>query len=90
MRHPNHRRSSDLLARDHTISRSLYLKKKTLFAIYLVEDESGFVTVKSDHIGHGMMSYEIGLEILANLKMAEALNPEVLSVDYMYYSDQFQ
>ena len=48
------------------------------------------VTVKSDHIGHGMMSYEIGLEILANLKMAEALNPEVLSVDYMYYSDQFQ
>ena len=37
-----------------------------------------------------MMSYEIGLEILANLKMAEALNPEVLSVDYMYYSDQFQ
>jgi hypothetical protein len=66
------------------------MKKKTLFAIYLVEDESGFVTVKSDHIGHGMMSYEIGLEILANLKMAEALNPEVLSVDYMYYSDQFQ
>ena len=66
------------------------MKQKTLFAIYLVEDESGFVTVKSDHIGHGMISYEIGLEILANLKRAEALNPEVLSVDYMYYSDQFQ
>ena len=66
------------------------MKKKTLFAIYLVEDESGFVTVKYDHIGHGMMSYEIVLEILANLKMAEALNPEILSVDYMYYSDQFQ
>ena len=66
------------------------MKQKTLFAIYLVEDESGFVTVKSDHIGHGMMRYEIGLEILANLKMAEALNPEILSVDYMYYSDQFQ
>jgi hypothetical protein len=66
------------------------MKKKTLFAIYLVEDESGFVTVKSDHIGHGMMSYEIGLEILSNLKMAEAMHPEILSVDYMYYSDQVQ
>lgn len=66
------------------------MKQKTLFAIYLVEDETGFVTVKSDHIGHGMMSYEIGLEILANLKMAEKLNPEILSVDYMYYSDKFQ
>lgn len=66
------------------------MKEKTLFAIYLVEDEHGFVTVKSDHIGYGMTSYEIGLEILANLKAAEALNPEVLSVDYMYYSDQFQ
>ena len=66
------------------------MKQKTLFAIYLVEDETGFVTVKSDHIGHGMMSYEIDLEILANLKMAEKLNPEILSVDYMYYSDQFQ
>lgn len=64
--------------------------KKTLFAIYLVEDESGFVTVKSDHVGHGMMSYEIGIEILANLKIAERLHPEILSVDYMYYSDQFQ
>jgi len=66
------------------------MKHKTLFAIYLVEDESGFVTVKSDHIGHGMMSYEIGLEILANLKMAEKLNPDILSVEHMYYSDQFQ
>jgi len=66
------------------------MKNKTLFAIYLVEDESGFVTVKSDHIGQGMMSYEIGLEILANLRMAEKLNPDILSVDYMYYSDQFQ
>jgi len=66
------------------------MKKKTLFAIYLVEDETGFVTVKSDHVGEGMMSYEIGLEILANLKMAEKLNPDILSVDYMYYSEQFQ
>jgi len=66
------------------------MKKKTLFAIYLVEDETGFVTVESDHVGEGMMSYEIGLEILANLKMAEKLNPHILSVDYMYYSEQFQ
>jgi hypothetical protein len=66
------------------------MKNKTLFAIYLVEDESGFVTVKSDHVGHGMMSYEIGIEILANLKIAEKLNPGILSVDYMYYSDHFQ
>lgn len=66
------------------------MKNKTLFAIYLIEDENGFVTVKSDHIGYGMTSYELGIEILANLKMAEKLNPDVLSVDYMYYSDHFQ
>lgn len=66
------------------------MKTHTLFAIYLIEDENGFVTVKSDHIGHGMTSYELGIEILANLKTAEVMNPDVLSVDYMYYSDQFQ
>jgi hypothetical protein len=66
------------------------MKKKTLFAIYLVEDESGFVTVKSDHIGQGMVSYEIGLEILSNLKIAEAIHPEILSVEYLYCSDQLQ
>jgi hypothetical protein len=66
------------------------MKKKTLFAIYLVEDENGFVTVKSEHIGDGMTSYELGIEILANLKTAEVMNPDVLSVEYMYYSNHFQ
>lgn len=60
---------------------------KSLFAIYLVEDEKGFVTVKSDHVGEGLMCYEIGVEILANLKIAEHMNPELLSVDYLYYSE---
>jgi hypothetical protein len=52
-----------------------------------VEDENGFVTVKSDHVGKGLMCYEIGVEILANLKIAEHVNPELLSVDYLYYSE---
>lgn len=60
---------------------------KSLFAIYLVEDEKGFVTVKSDHVGEGLMCYEVGVEILANLKIAECMNPELLSVDYLYYSE---
>jgi Flp pilus assembly secretin CpaC len=66
------------------------MKKKSLFAIYLVEDENGFVTVKSHQVGQGLMCYEIGLEILSNLKIAEAIHPEILSVDYMHYSDQLQ
>lgn len=66
------------------------MKKRSLFAIYLVEDENGFVTVKSDHVGHGMMCYEIGVEILANLRAAEIMNPEILSVDYLYYSENLQ
>jgi len=66
------------------------MKKKSLFAIYLLEDENGFVTVKSDQIGQGMMCYEIGVEILSNLRAAEIMNPEILSVDYLYYSDNLQ
>jgi hypothetical protein len=60
---------------------------KSLFAIYLVEDEEGFVTVKSDHVGKGAVCYEIGVEILANLKVAEHMNPELLAVDHLYYSE---
>ena len=60
---------------------------KSLFAIYLVENEKGFVTVKSDHVGEGLMCYEIGVEILTNLKIAEHMNPELLRVDYLYYSE---
>ena len=66
------------------------MKKRSLFAIYLVEDENGFVTVKSDHVGHGMMCYEIGVEILANLRAAEIMNPEILNVEYLYCSDNLQ
>ena len=60
---------------------------KSLFAIYLVEDENGFVTVKSDHVGEGAVCYEIGVEILANLKIAEHMNPNLLRVDHLYYSE---
>jgi len=66
------------------------MKTRSLFAIYLVEDENGFVTVKSDHIGQGLMCYEIGVEILANLTAAEIMNPEVLSVEYLNYSNNLQ
>ena len=69
---------------------NVLMKKRSLFAIYLVEDENGFVTVKSDHIGQGLMCYEIGVEILANLTAAELMNPEVLSVEYLNYSNNLQ
>jgi len=48
------------------------------------------VTVKSDHIGQGLMCHEIGIEILANLTAAEIMNPEVLSVEYLNYSNNLQ
>lgn len=59
---------------------------KTFFAIYLVEDESGRVTVKSDHYGPGFNSYHLGIEILENLKALEVTEHDFLNVQHLTYS----
>lgn len=61
-------------------------ESKTLFAIYLIEDEAGFVTVRSDHYGPGLNSWQIGMEILHNLKLLEVTESEMLNVQTVQYS----
>lgn len=61
-------------------------KPKTLFAIYLIEDEHGVITVKSDHYGPGFNSYGLGMSLLQDLRDMEIVNPgaiEVQSLDYL-------
>jgi hypothetical protein len=60
---------------------------KTLFSIHLIEDDDGTVRVMSESVGTGANAYEIGIEILANLKLAEAENPGVIYVAPFTYSE---
>jgi hypothetical protein len=41
---------------------------RTLFAIFLMEDEDGRITVRSDYIGQGKNSFDIGVDILERLQ----------------------
>lgn len=61
-------------------------KPKTFFAIYLSEDAAGFVTVSSDHYGPGFNSWQLGMEILHNLKALEMTERDLLSVQHVNYS----
>lgn len=60
---------------------------KTLFSIHIIEDDDGTVRVMSESVGTGANAYEIGIEILANLKLAEAENPGVIYVAPFTYSE---
>ena len=60
---------------------------KTLFSIHLIEDDDGTVRVMSESVGTGANAYEIGIEILANLKLAEAENPGVIYAAPFTYSE---
>jgi len=61
------------------------MKDKTLFAIYLIEDDQGVVTVKSDHYGPGLSSYGLGMALLADLKDMEMVNPDLIHVHSLQY-----
>ena len=58
---------------------------KTMFVIYLEEDDLGRVTVKSDHYGPGFNCYEIGTTIIQNLHDIADNNPDVLRVQSLYF-----
>lgn len=63
---------------------------RTLFAIYLMEDEHGFVTVESDHYGPGINSYQLGMQLLLDLKQIERHCPEELTVNQLAYLPRTQ
>ncbi len=65
-------------------------KPKTLFAIYLIEDDQGVVTVKSDHYGPGFNSYGLGMSLLQDLRDMEIINPDVIQVQSLEYSPRTQ
>jgi hypothetical protein len=44
---------------------------KTLFAVFLMEDEEGIVTVRTEYIGQGVHSFHLGMEILQGLTILE-------------------
>lgn len=63
---------------------------KTLFAIYLIEDERGMVTVKSDHYGPGFNSYGLGISLLQDLRDIEIVNPDFVQVQSLEYLPRAQ
>ena len=40
---------------------------RTLFAIFLMEDEDGQITVRSDYLGQGKNSFDLGTDIIDRL-----------------------
>ena len=47
---------------------------KTLFAVFLMEDENGIVTVRTEYIGQGEQSFHLGMEILEGLMILETMS----------------
>lgn len=66
------------------------MKRKAMFSIHLIEDETGLVTVFAEMAGMGDKCYDIGSEIMQNLHEAEKGNPELLNVTGLRSSEYFQ
>jgi hypothetical protein len=65
-------------------------KTQSLFAIYLLEDEDGKVTVNVDSVGFGANCSTIGMELVTQLLSAEILSNGYLTVAVPVESDQIQ
>jgi hypothetical protein len=65
-------------------------KTQSLFAIYLLEDEDGKVTVNVDSVGFGANCSTIGMELVTLLLSAEILSGGHLTVAVPVESDQIQ
>ena len=63
---------------------------KTVFLIQLIQDDDGPVRAVSEAVGTGARAYEIGIEIMANLKAASYEHPEMIAVQSLEYSTQWQ
>jgi hypothetical protein len=66
------------------------MKTQTLFSIHLFEDEDGLVKVVCEAAGEGVNAYEIGIEVMANLKVAAQSWPERLAVQPLTFSTSWQ
>jgi hypothetical protein len=66
------------------------MKTQTLFSIHLFEDDNGLVKVVCEAAGEGVNAYEIGIEVMANLKVAAHNWPERLAVQPLTFSSHWQ
>lgn len=66
-------------------------KQKTLFSIHLMQDEEGGISVMAEAGGDQPEVYEIGIEILSNLKAAAVCNPHMnIRVQPLNYCETVQ
>lgn len=54
---------------------------RSMFAVFIMEDENGFLTVRTDYIGQGVNSFDLGMEILGGLHHLESTTHNKLSVE---------
>ena len=54
---------------------------RSMFAVFIMEDENGFLTVRTDYIGQGENSFDLGMEILGGLHHLEATTHDKISVE---------
>jgi len=60
---------------------------KQIFSVYILEDEDGSVRVLASSQGVPGKAFEVGLEIMANLKAAECEHPDLLTVSPIICSE---
>ena len=63
---------------------------KSMFVIYLAEDDDGFISVPSEQFGDGEASYTLGMNILIQLKKTEMHNPRHMHVSGIEVISQLQ
>jgi hypothetical protein len=60
---------------------------RSMFAVFIMEDENGFLTIRSDYIGQGVNSFDLGTEVLSTMKYMEATTHDRIKVEpYMMCS----
>lgn len=63
------------------------MSEQTLFSIHIREDEHGHLTVICESVGRGANAYELGFQILHDLKIAESEWPEAMTIAPFTYSE---
>jgi len=66
------------------------MKTKSMFAIYLLEDSEGRVTVNADSVGMGANCSTLGYEIIAHLLNAEIMSGGFITVAVPQESQSIQ
>lgn len=62
----------------------------SVFSLFLMEDKDGNVTIRSDYVGQGENSFDIGMDILHGLKLLESMNKSAVRVEDCFLSSYHQ